>query len=234
MMRHPRSDRGERELPGPLLCVCDQLHQRMDRKRRIDDQYERYASEPSERNEIGCRVVGQLLVERDVDRHRGARRHEQQVAVGGGFGDGARRDEGAPPRRILDHERLAEPLLQSLAEHAGNDVRAPARSERHDDGDGARRVVLCPRQRRDEKTCAGGARSDARIDGAQGSCGLPLSNPCTTPKGGRWSWLLTAPSEALIPECVWPTAFTLPAAMNAGPRHVPLERAARGQVTPIG
>ena len=152
VMRHARPDRCERELPGPCLCVCDQLQQRMDRERRIDDQYERHSSEAGERNEIGCRIVGKLFVERDIDRHRRARRHEQHVSVRSGFGDGARRDDGARPGPILDHEGLAEPLLQLLGEHAGDDVGASARREGHDDSDGARRVVLCPRQRRGEKS----------------------------------------------------------------------------------
>src|SRR5215471_18105505 len=37
MMRHARPDRCERELPWPRLRVCDQLRQRMDGKRRIDE-----------------------------------------------------------------------------------------------------------------------------------------------------------------------------------------------------
>src|SRR5215472_1223728 len=62
------------------------------------------------------------------------------------------RDDGARPGPILDHEGLAEPLLQLLGEHAGDDVGASARREGHDDRDGARRIVLCPRQRRSEES----------------------------------------------------------------------------------
>src|SRR5262249_31131916 len=147
MMRHARPDRCERELPWPRLRVCDQLRQRMDGKRRIYEQYERHAREAGERNEIGWRIVGKLLVKRDIDRHRRARRHEQHVSVGSGFGDGGRPDDGARPGPILDHEGLAEALLQPLGQHAGDDVGAAARREGHDDGDGARRVILRPRQR---------------------------------------------------------------------------------------
>src|SRR5215472_8029008 len=66
------------------------------------------------------------------------------------------RDDGACPGPILDHEGFAEPLLQLLREHAGDDVGASARREGHDDRDGARRIVLCPRQRRSEKPRNGG------------------------------------------------------------------------------
>ena len=48
----------------------------------------------------------------------------------------------AGARLVLDHERLAEPLLEPLPEHAGEDVGAAAGRERNHDGDRPRRIIL--------------------------------------------------------------------------------------------
>jgi hypothetical protein len=64
------------------------------------------------------------------------------VAVGRGFCDGARRDDGAGAGPVLDYEGLAQPLLQPASMRAM--ISVLARGERHDDGDGVRRVVLRP------------------------------------------------------------------------------------------
>ena len=67
-----------------------------------------------DRLEVLHRVVGDLLVERRIDRHRGARRHQQRVAVGRGLGDRVDPDLLAGAGPVLDHERLADPLLPYL------------------------------------------------------------------------------------------------------------------------
>ena len=114
----------------------------MDRELRIDDQHERRLHHQRQRDQVGHRVVGKILVERDVDRHGRARRHHQRVAVRRRLGDRARRDDAAGARPVLDHEGLAEPLLELLPEHAGEDVGAAAGRERNHDGDRPRRIIL--------------------------------------------------------------------------------------------
>jgi hypothetical protein len=134
--------RSERQLAGIGLGVCDQFRHGFHRQRRIDDQHERALRHERERNEIGHRIVGQVLVQCDVDRHRRRCRHQERVAVGRGFRVRVRADRGTGTRLVLDHERFAEARLELLADEARQDLGGAARGERHDDGDRPRRVIL--------------------------------------------------------------------------------------------
>jgi hypothetical protein len=65
-----------------------------------------------------------------------AGRHEhQRIAVRRRLGDGGRADRAAGAAAIVDHDRLAQALVQLLAEHAGDDVGAAAGGVGHDEPD---------------------------------------------------------------------------------------------------
>ena len=80
------------------------------------------------------RVVRQCLADRRVRRMRG-RLHEQRVAVGIRLHHRRRADLPARPRPVLDDHRLLPVLVEALRDDAPRDIRARARSERHDESD---------------------------------------------------------------------------------------------------
>src|SRR5262249_39548677 len=62
-------------------------------------------------------------------------------AVGRRVGDGLGCDVAAGARAVIDHERLAEDLLELAAEDAGKHVARSARREGDDEGHGPRRII---------------------------------------------------------------------------------------------
>jgi hypothetical protein len=64
------------------------------------------------------------------------------MAVGRRASDGDRPGHPAGAGPVLDQERLAEPLLQPLPEHARQKLGAAAGRERDHEGDGAARIGL--------------------------------------------------------------------------------------------
>ena len=141
MVRGAGSGGREGELAGAFLGEPDEVGDRSHRQRRIDHQDVGTEDDERERYEIGGRVVGQLLVQRDVDRHHRARSHQQRVTIRRRARNGERAGHAARARPILDHERLAEPLLQPLCEHACQEFGAAAGCERHHQRDRPGRII---------------------------------------------------------------------------------------------
>ena len=127
--------------PGFSLRQPDQVRHRVDRQRRIDHQHERHAREERDRREVLARIVGKVLAHGDVDREHRARRHHDGVAVRRRVRDRRGRRHAAAARPVLHHERLAQALLEPLAQHAGEQAGHPAGRKRHDEGDRPVRVV---------------------------------------------------------------------------------------------
>ena len=99
------------------------------------------------------RIVGHALEQRDVlGERRGGQ--QQRVAVRRRARRDLRADVAAGARLVLDHDRLAPALLDLFAQHAREDVGPGPRRERHDDRDGAARLL-----REGAAGCEGG-RSD--------------------------------------------------------------------------
>jgi len=73
---------------------------------------------------------------------------DDRIAIGRGTRDAAGADGARGPRRVFDDDRLAECPLHPIGEHARKRVGRPARWERHDNGDGSRRIGLCLRRER--------------------------------------------------------------------------------------
>ncbi len=86
----------------------------------------RHAREPGDRREVAREVEGEPLVERGVDGvGRGA--DQDGVAVRRRVDDAFGRDIAAGARLVLDHELLAEPLGETLADEARQHIGRPAR-----------------------------------------------------------------------------------------------------------
>jgi hypothetical protein len=89
----------------------------------------------ADRREVLARAVGHAgeQVRRNC---QGAHVDQQQgVAILLGLGDQVGADIAAGAGLVLDHDRLADGVLQLRADEARQDVRGPARRERHDDPD---------------------------------------------------------------------------------------------------
>jgi hypothetical protein len=117
-----------------FLGELDQVGHVVNLERWIDDENERHRGDERGERQVFCRIVGQRFVERRVDGER-RHRHHDRVAVRRRFRDEVCGDDRAGARPILDHESLAEPLLQPLREQARQRVGAARRRERHDERD---------------------------------------------------------------------------------------------------
>jgi hypothetical protein len=81
----------------------------------------------------------------------------QRVSIRSGPRDPADANAAIRARDVLDQGGLAERLPNALSDHAPEQVRRSARNERHDDGNGPRRIGLRPRDPRHDRE-HGGAR----------------------------------------------------------------------------
>ena len=133
MMEGAGPRRSVGELARLLLGELDQVRYRLNRQGWIDHQHERHAREQRDRGQLLAWVVGQVLAHGDVDREHRARRHHDGVAVGRRARDRGRRRRAAAARTVLDHEWLAQALLELRSEGAGERLVDAARRERDDE-----------------------------------------------------------------------------------------------------
>ena len=70
-----------------------------------------------DRSEVAKGVVGQLLVDERVCRHRAYRGINERVAVGSRFGRGVHANNGVGPRAILHNALLAPKLVHLLRQN---------------------------------------------------------------------------------------------------------------------
>ena len=143
-MRHVAdAERAVVDLAGLCLRARDQILDRFDSGGGIDHGAERISGGLGDRDEIAKRVVGQLLVDERVGRHRAHRRVDQRIAVGRGLGAGLHADDGVGAGTIVDHSLLAPQLVHLLREHARLQVDPGAGRLRHDDADGTVGIIVC-------------------------------------------------------------------------------------------
>jgi hypothetical protein len=90
------------------LCERDEFLHSLRRDFRVDDQHERVLHHQADRRKVLFRVIRQGAVQALIDGKRGARRHQQRVAVGRRLGDILRGDLRGRAGPVLDDERLAE------------------------------------------------------------------------------------------------------------------------------
>src|SRR6516164_3971546 len=81
--------------------------------------------------------------------------HHQRVAVGRGLGGGARTDNGARARAVLDDDLLAKGRREFLRNHSAHRVRTAAGRVWHDQRNRTRRIGLRPGDPRDGRQRGG-------------------------------------------------------------------------------
>ena len=113
----------------------DHVGDRVPGKRQRRRQDERRLRQPADRRKIGEGIVRQLLVEADIDRERAGGAQPDDIAVGRRLGDRIDPDGAAGARPVVDHDRLAETLLEMRLQGARQDVGAAAGREGHDQAD---------------------------------------------------------------------------------------------------
>jgi hypothetical protein len=171
---HP--ERAEIELVGMLLRIGDQLLEILHRHALVQDQHLLRERDVGDRLEILQRIVGQVLVERRIDRDRAARQQADGGAIGRRRLAGIGRDDGVGAGPALDHEAMRVALLERLAERAHHYVDGAAGRERDQHPDRARRIARLGKAR------AGNAQ--ACTDRQRGESGL-LSKRHRFPPYGR-------------------------------------------------
>src|SRR5262249_51840699 len=109
-----------------------------------------------DRRDVAQEVVVELLVDRLVDRVCGGQ-DEQRVAVARRAHDRFYAEIAGTAWAVLDHERLAESLVQPLSDHPRMNVIRAAGREGHNDACRPRWIGLRPRDARHRRE-RGGAR----------------------------------------------------------------------------
>jgi hypothetical protein len=87
-------------------------------------------------------MVGNLLVERRIDRERDGGQHHQRMTVGRRGRDRVGGKCGGGAGLVLDQHRLAERVRQPIRIDAGDRIHAGAGGERHHDGDVLGRIAV--------------------------------------------------------------------------------------------
>ncbi len=125
----------ERDFARTRPHVIDELLDRVDRQVLAHDHHVGRGGDQRKRNEL-LRLVGELPIERLVDRKRPGRAHQQRVAVGLGMIGGIGADIAAGAGLVLHHHRLAPLGRQLVAEDARQHVIGAAAGEGDDETDG--------------------------------------------------------------------------------------------------
>src|SRR5215471_16564113 len=128
------------------LGMGNELRNGLGGKRWIYQHYKRNAEEARDRRDVADEIEIELVVERRVDRVRGADQ-EQRVAIRGLVRDRLGADVGTRGP-VLDSELLAETLREPLTDHACGDVARAAGGKRYDPAHRPRRIGLRPRDPR--------------------------------------------------------------------------------------
>ena len=132
----------------------------------VGGQRGRHRGDQRDRHEVLERIVGQVGVEERVHHQRAVDRQQQRVAVGLGLCDRLRADDGVGAGAVVDDDLLAELLAELQSDQPADEIRRPARRERHDQGDGAGWIGLRKRRRRaaDDQQRAGEKDAKGRHD----------------------------------------------------------------------
>jgi hypothetical protein len=91
---------------------------------------------------ISARIVRHAGEQQRIDRQRPADRQAERVAVGRGLGDRVGAEIAARARLVLDHEVLAELVLEVIGDQPHHQVGGRAGAERHDQLDRPGRPAL--------------------------------------------------------------------------------------------
>jgi hypothetical protein len=112
-----------------LLGRRDHIVRRRVGKILVGDQRVGDVEHQRDRNEVGERVIGQLLIEPGVEHDVAQAAHEQGITIGRRIDHRLRADDGPRAGPVLHHDALAQPLRELVREQPPDDVIA-ARSVR--------------------------------------------------------------------------------------------------------
>jgi hypothetical protein len=170
------------ELARLRLRERDELLEVLRRQIGVDDIQARHLGKQRDRLEVLDRVVGQLFEDERVDRERAdVAEHDRVLVVG--TRDLGHRDVAGAARLVVDEDALAEQLAELGGGRAGDDLRAAAGSERHDEADRLRRPGIGRarnrRQPADDRARCDEAKSGATVDALCGH-GLAIASARST------------------------------------------------------
>ena len=149
-------------MSGFAFGVSDEIGQRLERRRGVDDQDQRKRSKLGHRLEIPHRVVTQLLIDGRIDDHRAAGTDQQRVTIGCGACDVFGGKDRTRAGLVFNDDRLAETFRQLLPDDAGDDVVAASwREADHDANRPAGIFVLVGRMCRTEIAQTDGGQRQA-------------------------------------------------------------------------
>ncbi len=109
---------------------------------RVRYQHDRHRAELRDLGEIARDGVRRLRQQHRIDGHGVVVGDQQLVAVRRGLGHVVGPDASGRACLVVHDDRLVPDLAEPLADHAGDDVVAPAGSEGHDEGDRLGGIVL--------------------------------------------------------------------------------------------
>ena len=137
-----RARTGMRHAEGVGSQVRDQLAERGGRERLAPDEHQRVMVDEAHRRDVAFGVVRQLAPVEPRIRRDLQVVHEQRVAVGRRAREPVRGDDRVAAAHVLDHEGLAELLVELRRELARDLVGRPSRREGNDDGHRLGRILL--------------------------------------------------------------------------------------------
>ena len=168
----PTPEEAKFELAGLGLGERDQLLHVVRRQRWLRDHDQRRDAHQRHVGEVLQRVVGQLRIERGVDRMR--RDHGAEgVAVGRGLGDDVGADDGVGARLVLEDDRLTPSASETFCPtSARHQVGVAARRVGHDPCGSACSARLARRRCRPATAAAAWQWPQTRHDGRAGEVAL--------------------------------------------------------------
>ena len=135
--------------------IGDQFGDAARGKLRVHHHHPRGSGNACDRDDVANEIEAEVFVERHID-DIGGNNQQEGVAVGWRAHDHFSTDIGAPASAVLDHERLAQPLRQFLANEAREDVARSAGSEWSHNAHRPRGIALRPRDEWQNRQCGSG------------------------------------------------------------------------------
>lgn len=128
--RRKNSSKGHVDPAGIGLHQCDELLQRIHRKRWFRKQQEGVTTDSCDRRDVANDFDGEFLTQCHVD-HVWRADKNARVAARRCTSDGLRGNVATRAWRVLDDDGLSEPRRQSFADDPGEDVRRPTGASEH-------------------------------------------------------------------------------------------------------
>ena len=139
------------------LCGGDDVRQLAMRQILAADHHVTELVDQRDRHEILARIVGELRIQRRIERHVGEPADHQRVAIRLALACGLRADDGAGARLVLDDEGLPHPLRQRIRKLPPDQIVAAAGTDRDDDFNGTVGIaglgVRCGNAAKHEREC---------------------------------------------------------------------------------